>query len=288
MEFYKDIFNLKEAAFTRIDHPDTMISEVYKVDSPSPSILKICTREKDFHRELFFLQALEGLLPIPKIYQVFAPDSGRHGAILMEYLEGALVQETDWSQELAFKVGKTLAVLHAKRKDVFGDVIETKTHTHHARLYFENKFFEELKECADHLPKELIHQCEKFYQSQQSLLDHVDGPCLVHRDFRPGNMIVHEGKLMGIIDWASGRFGFAEQDFCSMEHRNWPQNVEHKESLLAGYNSIRKIPDYQILMPILRLGRALAVIGYTVQKGTWNGKDQAIYQYNRDYLQFNL
>ena len=73
-----------------------------------------------------------------------------------------------------------------------------------------------------------------YYESQQHLFDSVDGPCMIHRDFRPGNMIVHHGKLMGILDWASTRFGFAEQDFCSMEHRHWPGNPEHKHSLLAG------------------------------------------------------
>jgi len=89
---------------------------------------------------------------------------------------------------------------------------------------------------------------------------------------------------MGIIDWASARFGFAEQDFCSMEHRNWPRNPEHKQSLLEGYSSIRQVPNYKAIMPLLRLGRALAVIGFTVTNGTWKGKDQEIYQYNRRFL----
>lgn len=288
LKFYRDYFNLDEVPFIRIDHQEAMIAEVYKVELPSPLILKICTREKDFHRELYFLNFLAGFLPVPKIHQVADPSDGRPGAILMEYLEGTLIREEDWTHALAYEVGEALATLHSQRNDVYGDVTQTKIHTKSVRQYFEEKFFEELEECVNHLPKKLIVQCRDFYQSHQQLLDDVDGPCLVHRDFRPGNMIVQNGCLKGIIDWASGRFGFAEQDFCSMEHRNWPHNPEYKESLLAGYNNIRKVPDYQAIMPLLRLGRALAVVGYTVQSGTWNGKDKAIYQYNREFLELFL
>ncbi len=41
----------------------------------------------------------------------------------------------------------------------------------------------------------------------------MDGTCVVHRDYRPGNLIVHDGKLQGIIDWTGARTSFAEEDF---------------------------------------------------------------------------
>lgn len=284
IKFYRDYFDLNDAGFSRIDHRDTMIAVVYKIERSSPLILKICTRKADFYREMHFLDTLAGLLPVPRVLNAINPSEDYPGAILMEYLEGNLISESDWTPQLAHEVGEKLATLHAMRNDFYGDVTDLQNSTESALAYFQDKFFEELEECAGHLPEEIISRCRDYYQANHELLSRVDGPCWVHRDFRPGNMIVHNGKLQGIIDWASGRSGFAEQDFCSMEHRNWPENPEHKQSLLAGYASIRKIPDFQTIMPLLRLGRALAVIGFTVQSGTWKGKDREIYQYNRNFV----
>lgn len=283
---YEEFFDLKDAVFSRIDHSETMVAVVYRVDMPSkkPLILKICTRDKDFSRELYFLNTFAEDLPVPNVIKVFKPTAGRPGAILMECLEGTLLRETDWSFELAYEVGEKLALLHSKRTDAYGDSVKVGNLTRNSLEYFKEKFFEELNECVDHLPQKVVGHCQDYFESYQILLGAVDGPCMVHRDFRPGNMIVQNGKLLGIIDWASARFGFAEQDFCSMEHRHWPRNQEYKQALLDGYSSIRKVPNYHAVMPLLRLGRALAVIGFTVSSGTWDSKDKEIYQYNRQFL----
>lgn len=286
IEIYSEYFGLGNVTFSRIDHNDTMVAIVYKLDLSSKKslILKICTRDKDFYRELYFLNALVGVIPVPKVERVVEPLADHPGAILMEYLKGALIKENDWTYELAHDIGEKLALLHSKRLDVYGDFTQNKSYIKNAREYFQDKFFEELEECINHLPEKSIKCCKKYYESHQNLLDFVDGPCMVHRDFRPGNIVINNGRLIGIIDWASGRFGFAEQDFCLMEHRNWPRNPEYKRALLAGYARIRQVPNYSAIMPMLRLGRALAVIGFTVKSGTWNGKDKEIYQYNRQFL----
>lgn len=67
----------------------------------------------------------------------------------------------------------------------------------------------------------------------------VDGPCAVHRDYRPGNLMVHQGKLQGIIDWAGARASFAEEDFCSIEHGEWMVAPHLKKALLDGYTTER-------------------------------------------------
>lgn len=127
-------------------------------------------------------------------------------------------------------------------------------------------------------------KCKAYLDSCQGYLSNVDGPCLVHRDFRPGNLIVRDGKLQGIIDWASARSGFAEQDFCSLEHFKWSFHASYKKSLLDGYSSIRPVPNYQLITPLLQLGRALAVIGYTFRSRTWNTSNSGLYTFNRHFL----
>jgi hypothetical protein len=92
-------------------------------------------------------------------------------------------------------------------------------------------------------------------------------------------------RLIGIIDWSLGRASFAEEDFCPMEHGEWPVLPASKKSFLSGYASIRRIPDYHPKMPLLRLGRSVAIIGFSVKRGTWNRANARVYQSNRHFLE---
>ena len=202
----------------------------------------------------------------------------------MEYIEGHLIQDSDWTNKLAIQIGSALACLHNNETWAYGDLTKPESLVENPELYFKDKFEEELSECTRHLPLELIEQCKQYYNNHKALLAKVDGPCMIHRDFRPGNMIIKEGKLEGIIDWAGGRSGFAEQDLCLIEHFKWSIAPEYTKSLLKGYASLRPIPNYQRIMPLLQLGRALAVIGYTVASKTWNNSNASLYKVNREYL----
>lgn len=70
-----------------------------------------------------------------------------------------------------------------------------------------------------------------------------------------------------------------------MEHSEIPMSSHAKKSFLEGYASIRPIPELDSVMPLLRLNRAIAVIGFTVKSGTWNNKDAHLYQFNRQFLE---
>jgi hypothetical protein len=70
-----------------------------------------------------------------------------------------------------------------------------------------------------------------------------------------------------------------------MEFGEWSDNMGNKNSFLEGYASVRKIPDYHRILPFLRLSRAIGAIGFTVKRGTWQGKGSKIYQFNRQYLE---
>lgn len=270
---YKSVFGLLAATFTRIDHTDTMIAEVYRVEMPSkhPLILKICPRSDDYFREVYFLQRLQNHIPVPDLIATSEPSDDLFGAILMECIEGTLVAESEWNHELAFEAGTVLATLHNIRANAYGDA--TKSLEHSPATYFTEKFTEELEECSSHLSESLIKQCYS-YLHQHPLTD-VDGPCIVHRDFRPGNILVSHGKLQGIIDWSSARFGFAEQDLYSLAHM---------KPLLAGYSSVRPLPNYQPIATLLQLGKALAAIGYTVKSNTWNKANAQLYATSRQFL----
>ncbi|NNM59952.1 MAG: phosphotransferase [Legionellales bacterium] len=284
---YKQHLNLQKATFSRIDHDDAMVAIVYHITQPTGEqfILKICPRTQDYLREAYFLKHFAGQLPVPRIIQLVEPEADVDGAILMECLQGKLLTENDVTDTLAYEIGVLLARIHLNRTSGYGDLTKPEDLNPAPRFHFTSKFEEGFAECSHHLPSTLLEQCHRYYDTNIDFLTNVDGSCIIHRDFRPGNIIVHKGKIEGIIDWASGRASFAEEDFCPLEHGEWPIHPSSKKSFLAGYASVRPLPDYRTIMPFLRMSRAFATIGFTVKCETWQTKNSRAYEFNRRFLE---
>ena len=284
---YQQYLNLQGASFTRIEHDDATVAVVYKIITAAgtPLILKICTRTNHYLHELYCLQHFAQTLPVPRIIKVVPPETGIKGALLMEYLPGNLLTAKDFTDVLAYEVGSLLARIHLNRVACYGDLAQPNELNSDPRSYFTKKFAEGLAECSGHLSQELIKQSRDYFDAHINLLDAADGPCITHRDFRAGNIIVHASKVQGIIDWSSARASFAQEDFCPLEHNGWPTNADNKQSFLAGYASVRPVPDYSAMMPLLRLNKAITSVGFTVKRGTWQSTDARLYDYNRQFLE---
>jgi Ser/Thr protein kinase RdoA (MazF antagonist) len=284
---YQKRLGLQNATFSRIDHEDATVADVYRVTKSSGEkfILKICTRANDYFHEVYFLNYFAGKLPVPLIIQLVEPEADLYGAILMEYLPGALISAENFTTPLAYQVGSLLAQIHMNRVSGYGDLTQSHNLNPDTRVYFTMKFQEGIAECSGHLPKELIEKCLNYYNTHINLFDSVDGPRIVHRDFRAGNVIVYDGRVQGIIDWSSARASFTEEDFCFLEHSDWPNNATTEKSFLDGYASIRPVPDYTRIMSLLRMSRAIALIGFAVKRGIWKSTLSIKYQYNRNFLE---
>jgi Ser/Thr protein kinase RdoA (MazF antagonist) len=284
-DLYKQKLNLPNAVFTYIDHEDAMVAAVFKIVQPGnpDRILKVCSRKEDFLRESYFLSRFAGKVPVPKIIRLIEPEEGLHGAILMECVQGDLLKSETVTKNLAWEIGSLLARIHLEHAEGYGDLTEPAHVSDDPRIPFTMKFEEGLEECEGHLPESLLKICRRYFDKDIDLLLSADGPCVIHRDFRPGNLIASNGKVQGIIDWSSGRGGFAQDDFCPLEFGEWPADC--KSFFMEGYASIRNVPDYKPMMPILRLNRAIAVVGFTVKRGTWESKNSNLYQLNRQYLE---
>jgi Ser/Thr protein kinase RdoA (MazF antagonist) len=284
---YKERLHLKKAHFSYIDHEDAMVATVFKVtlESGKHLILKVCSRTGDYLREAYFLNHFQGQVPIPRIIQLVSPDTGLDGAILMECLPGHLLKPENLNNNLCHEIGSLLARVHLDPVKGYGDLTEPDKLSPDPRIPFTLKFEEGMDECRDHLPSTLLAKIRQYYDKHVDLLLGADGPCIIHRDFRPGNIMIDQGKIQGIIDWSSARGGFAEEDFCPLEFGEWSEYLSCKKAFLDGYAKIRKTPDYHRILPLLRLSRAIGAIGFTVKRGTWQTKGSKIYQFNRQYLE---
>lgn len=286
LAIYQELLNLPNATFSLIDHEDAMVATVFKIIQPNGDqlILKISERPSHYFREVLFLKQFTGTLPVPNIIELIEPTAEIHGAILMEYLPGTLLKAEEFTESLAYEIGRCLATIHCHRFSGYGDPIKNQLSSD-PRPSFTLKFAEGLEECKSLLPVHLIEQCRRYYQENLDLLSVVDGPCAVHRDLHPGNIIVQEGKLKGIIDWVGARASFAEEDLCLLKYGEWPANPCSIKSLLAGYASIRPLPDYLRFAPFLRVNKAIATIGFTAKRGIWETVGLRIYQHYRQFLE---
>lgn len=283
LSVYRNYFQLQYASFELVEHIDTMIAAVYRVTQPDGTqyILKICPKAEHYKRELFFLNYFANTLPVPRIINSMEPSTEQQGAILIECLPGspAIIYQT--TNELAYQMGSLLAKIHMHATSGYGDLIYPETLNCDARQSFALKFEEQFTECKPHLPYDLLSKYWNYYTEHLDLLNNVDGPCIIHRDFRPGNIIVYNGQVQGIIDWSGGQAGFTQEDFSLMEHSEWSKDSSTKEAFLSGYASIRSVPDYKQIMPLLRISKALAVVGYFLK----NKKEQCN---NNEWYLFNL
>jgi GrpB-like predicted nucleotidyltransferase (UPF0157 family)/aminoglycoside phosphotransferase len=287
IEVYRQKLKLSKAVFTHIDHEDAMVATVFKISEANHPdlILKVCSRKVDYLREVYFLRRFARILPVPSILKLAQPNDPIHGAILMECIEGDLLKAQAVNCSLATEIGSLLARIHQERTVGFGDLTDPAFLNKDPKVYFKMKFEEGLGECQGHLPELLMEKCRHYFERDSHLLGSVDGPCVIHSDFRPGNLIASEGRLKGIIDWSSAHSGFAEKDFYSLEFGQWSKDDNFKKLFLKGYGSIRPVPKYKPLMPFLALNRAVGVVGFTVKRGTWDSRDAKIYQLNRQFLE---
>lgn len=278
MDKYRRLLHLPHALFTRIDHEEAMVAAVYKISQPEQPdlILKMGSRAGESLREAYFLNLFANKIPVPKVIQTHSE------AILMECVEGELLKKETVTDTLAAEIGAILARIHLEQTIGYGDLTDPAQLSSDPRIPFSMKFEEGLQECRGHLPEELLKSCKSRFDKDIDLLLLTDGPCIIHRDFRPGNIIVSDGKVRGIIDWSSGRGGFAEEDFCPLEMGEWPAHC--KAAFLEGYATVRKVPDYTAIMPLLLLSRAVAAVGFTIKRGTWNSKNKTLYETNLRHL----
>lgn len=286
IDAYLTKLDLNSANFELIEHEDAMVAPVFKIFKANEQfILKICENKKHYLREKFFLNYFLGQILVPKVIDSVDPENNICGAILMEYINGSVMKITDFNTSVAYQSGALLAMIHNNRTKGYGELIETAKLDSSPVQSFTLKFEEGLEECIGHLPNQLIEQIKSYLYQNVNLLNSVDGPCIVHYDFRPGNIIAQNNKVVAIIDWSSSRSSFAEEDFCSFEHVEWLIDASTKKEFLEGYASVRPVPNYSKVMLLLRVSKAVASIGFIVKQGVFNPNRDKWYRLNLNFLE---
>jgi aminoglycoside phosphotransferase (APT) family kinase protein len=220
-------------------------------------------------REAAALQALESHPTVPALLAT----SERDGTItlLIAGLDGApWVDVADVSPELLRQLGRSMALLHGTPADSFEGMAT---------------WHELLTGNADRYLASIGADDGELARTGRAVLDrHLhevpasDEPCLVHFDLRPGNILVRDGELVGIIDFEACRGGHPSMDFFKLWQQVAPQ-VGGLGEILDGYRETAGTgepwTDPEVLNRLMRIYAAyhgLAGLAWCHLRGDFRGE----------------
>ncbi|MRX56141.1 phosphotransferase [Bacillus idriensis] len=265
------------------DVPQSFSSAVYKIQliDHRTVYIKIPYSKPKLEREYTVLKRLRHELPVPQMLDYWEGNEDVTGALLLSAINGVPITEKV-DTDLAYDIGVHHAILHAivpneqdfksPVSNVYGQWSE----------FIERQFYsfaEDVKEVIDPC---LYEQSLKHFVRQLKLLPSPDGPSFIHMDFRPGNILVHENQVAGIIDFESVRIGATEMDFTKINRDIFMKYPGTRDAYQKGYESIRPLINLQEVLPFYRFTDAFNSIGWCKRRGI--EKHQTFLQENLAYL----
>ncbi|MEK4003196.1 phosphotransferase family protein [Paenibacillus sp. FSL H3-0333] len=266
--------------------PDSFSSEVYKLTLAGGEnvYVKVPFNKDKLVREFKILEALKGVIPVPEVLDIWYGDDTMTGALLLSAIQGTpCTGELD--EQLSYQIGMYLAMLHEVTTPGYGYHVASgfkDLDPNDWRIYIRSNFEKWEEPCKEILDPTLVEKCMLHFDELFSALPDPDGPCMVHMDYRPGNILVNGNRVAGIIDFESARGGSSEVDFTKVNRYLWEVDSGTKRPFMEGYQSIRPILDLERVLPLYDLYDAFASIVWCHNRGV--DKNQAFLQENVNTL----
>jgi aminoglycoside phosphotransferase (APT) family kinase protein len=253
------------------DVPESFSSDVYKLTLSSGEnvYIKIPFNKDKLFREFQVLETLKGVIPVPKVLDIWYGDENTTGALLLSAIQGMPCTE-DIDEKLSFQIGVYHAMLHEVKTPGFGyyatDGFKLFDQSNW-RLHIKTNFEKWREPCKEILDPELYERCIHHFDGAFFALPKPDGPCIVHMDFRPGNILVNGNKVTGIIDFESARGGSSEIDFTKVNRYIWEVNPRTKLPYIEGYQTIRPMLALDTVLPFYDFYDAFSAVVWCKRRG---------------------
>ena len=181
-------------------------------------ILKIPFNSQKLKREKKTLELLNGRVCVPKVINFYEGDNTIPGALLISYIDGKPLTG-NVTKELSYQMGIMLAKIHSISLKKYGG-IETEGEIDEPDVYFgrlKETFNENFVLCQKVMMPEKLSMCKEIFNYYLSKLPTPEGPCLLHSDYRMGNILVKDSNVVGIIDFEVANGGLAAEDFSLLK-----------------------------------------------------------------------
>lgn len=168
-----------------------------------------------------FQIAKQAAIPTPEIYRVFAPDDGLGDGFIMSWLDGEtlgtrIVKAPELNEVrplLAKQCGQILARIHTI--DIKASGLDTELATITPSEFIQDTW-------ADY--RELDTPQPMIDYSARWLLENIPQQtreCLVHNDFRNGNLMINKTGIVGVLDWEIAHIGDPMRDLGWLCTNSW-------------------------------------------------------------------
>ncbi|MBC5793333.1 MAG: aminoglycoside phosphotransferase family protein [Nanohaloarchaea archaeon] len=168
--------------------------------------------ESWFRKEPLFLEKASEELDMPVPETVDMNLRAENPYFVMEMLDGDSLsnRKHDLGEEdlleLCFQAGKILGELHSSTEyDRYGWIRESEGDIDRVRMSWQQVFQAMYDDRIEGLEgtefAEYRKEVKAFVEDRIDLMN-PEGPVLGHDDYRPGNIMVQESEIVGIIDWA--------------------------------------------------------------------------------------
>lgn len=265
-----DYFRLNVTTIQLVEESYSSTVRILWLTSGEKLVLKLPFNRNKVMREQKILTLLQGRLPVPRLIDGWLGDDEIPGALLLSYLPGACVKGAMTPND-CYAMGELLARLHMVKTQGFGDDYEQVSDASAWRQMFIDYLAEWPLLCEPILSPTLLQRTVAKYNELLAMLPPPDGPCIIHVDYRPGNILMENGKITGLIDFESARGGSAERDFCKIKEELWDIDPATRHPFLDGYQTIRPLPNLAQALPLCELQNALASLLWCLRRNTSNG-----------------
>lgn len=268
---YFDAFRLNVSKRDNVTESNS--SEVYllTLKSGEKVVLKIPFSSQKLENEKKTLELLNGKVCVPKVIDFYEGDNTMPSALLISYIDGASLTG-NITEELSYQIGVMLAEIHSIPLRKYGK-IEAEGERDEPNVYFNNlreTYNKNFVFCEKVMDSEKLSICNEIFKYYFSKLPTPDEPCLLHSDYRMGNILVKNSKVVGIIDFEVANGGVAEADFSLLKREVFDIYRGTKESFLNGYKTIRKLPDLHNTLPFYEFLTAFSRIGWCIKREKTN------------------
>jgi len=207
-------------------------------------------------RELDALRRLEGHPYTPSLlgYEEY---KGKH-LFLMRGLDGEPMQAAEVTESLGYAIGEAMHILHAHPYADFDGATTWRTLLRrNAKLY------------RDAIGKGDQRKAERACTQLLDLLGEVPEALhavMTHFDLRPGNLLVRDGCLIGLIDFEACRGGHPSMDFFKLWEELWQHHPRTRAWILSGYGDEAWMTEVERLMGIYSLYHGLAGLAWCYRR----------------------
>ncbi|KAJ6031550.1 Aminoglycoside phosphotransferase [Penicillium herquei] len=209
--------------------PDSMIN-LFRVDETT--VAKLCDPTRLAEAEALKFIRSKTSLPVPEVYNAYVDESIDRGVIIMEYIEGDVLQDVidEMDDERREKIAAQLRAYMAELRSVEGEFIGSVDGSACEDPVFcaEQGGFGPYKteaEFNDGLIRAMNMSQTNSWVNHVSRLIRAMPPhkiVLTHGDFSPRNIIVKDDKITGIIDWEMAGFYPEYWEYIkAMYHPDW-------------------------------------------------------------------